>query len=134
MTSTRIKIESVVSGEWVQQGPVCTVSEFLEVNPDLDPVHKSQVAHVVTGDVLEWNLGAAGVLKITALGDEPAELTEIKLSVAQGLRTQADRIASLITIWTMDRPSKDTCKAIRQAIETEERLKSLAREFAPELF
>jgi hypothetical protein len=134
MTSTRIKVETVIDGQWVQQGPTCTVSEFLDVNPDFDPLYREQLAHATTGDVLEWNLGAAGVLKITALGDEPAELTEIKLAVAQGLRTQADRIASLIMIWTMDGPSRDTCKAIRQAIETEERLNSLAREFAPELF
>lgn len=60
-----LKIEAVVNQKWQQQGPICTLTEFLDVNPDLDPLYVAQAVQMLEGDVLHWNLGAAGVLKIT---------------------------------------------------------------------
>lgn len=61
----------------------------------------------------------------------PIELTMVRTDVAKALRKQADRVSFLIGAWTMDGSSPDTCKAIREAIEVENRLKELANEFDP---
>jgi len=62
-----IKAEAVVDGEWKQDGPPISKAEFLAINEDLDPVYKAQAARMAVGDVLVWNMGAGGVVRLTAI-------------------------------------------------------------------
>jgi len=70
-----IKAEAVVDGEWKQDGPPISKAEFLAINEDLDPIYKAQAAHMAVGDVLTWNMGAGGVVRLTALDNRRNRFT-----------------------------------------------------------
>ncbi len=59
------EVEAVVDREWHRQGPPCSLSQFLEANPDLATHYKVQIVQMREGERLLWNLGSAGVLRIT---------------------------------------------------------------------
>lgn len=59
-----IKIESVVERKWETQA-LTTPLDYLKANPNLDPIHRAQVARIAPGEVLHLNLGSGGVLRIT---------------------------------------------------------------------
>lgn len=60
-----LKVEAIVNQEWEQQGPICTLTEFLDVNQTLAAIDKEKVIKLHDGDKLILNLGAAGIYKIT---------------------------------------------------------------------
>jgi len=62
-----IQVEAVVDREWATQGPPVTLREFLAVNEGLNPIHRAQACSMRPGDVLVWNMGAGGVLRLTRL-------------------------------------------------------------------
>lgn len=56
-----------VYGDWVQQGPPCSMREFLRVNAELYEMDRRKLLYSDPGDTVEIDLGAGGQHRIIVL-------------------------------------------------------------------